>query len=116
MTRKKSDSQNDRAVQKAFDELSAQVDNLREDLSGLVGAVTDYGTAQGQRAAEQASGVARDAVGHSQETSRKQARRFASQAGELQAQADDFVSRQPQVALGIAVGAGFLVGLWAARK
>jgi len=116
MPRKTSDGHVDIEARKAFDELSAKFDNLRESLSDVAEAVTDYGTAQSQWAAERASGSATDALDQARDASRKHGRQVTAQAGELKAQADDFVSRQPQLALGIAAGAGFLVGLWAARR
>ena len=76
------------------DDLSAQIQILRDDIASLTSTMGDYGKAK----AQEARSTAQDA------------------AAEAQMRAEEFVRSQPTTALGIAAGIGFLFGLVTARR
>lgn len=100
----------------ALTELSTQVDNLRKDFSGMMDAMSDFGIAQGRQVANRAADAASDATEQARDVGRAQMQRLSAKAEKIQSQSEDFVVRQPRVALGVAVGIGFFAGVWAARK
>lgn len=89
----------------SVEDLSAQMDILKSDLSNLTQTLSDYGIAK----SHEASRAAKDAASQMSAASRKK-------AYEAQAQAEEFVHSQPATALGIAAGLGFLIGMMTARK
>lgn len=96
----------------APEELSKQVEILREDLSTLTQTIADLGKAKGEEAVASAKAKAdevREKAADTAETARLQAM-------EIQGQANDFIKNQPATALGIVAGVGFLVGYMTARK
>lgn len=93
-------------------DLSAQVETLRQDLANLTQTIADIGKSKGDEAVSAAKNKAsdmRDQAADAAETARLHAM-------ELQDQADSFVKNKPATALGIAAGVGFLVGFLGARK
>lgn len=93
-------------------DLAEQVETLRADLSALTQTIADLGKQKGDEATSAAKAKlsdARDAAADTAETARLQAL-------ELQGQANDFITKQPATALGIAAGVGFLVGFFGSRK
>ena len=89
----------------SVEDLSAQIDILKNDLSNLTQALSDYGISK----TGEATRAAKDAAAQMSAASRKK-------AYEAQAQAEEFVHTQPATALGIAAGVGFLIGMITARK
>jgi ElaB/YqjD/DUF883 family membrane-anchored ribosome-binding protein len=94
------------------DDLSAQVETLRDDIVDLTQMIADLGKSKGYEAASAAIAKATDA----REKVSDQAEAARQQALALQGQANDFVHKQPATALGIAAGLGFLIGFLGARK
>ncbi|WVX51369.1 hypothetical protein ROLI_044700 [Roseobacter fucihabitans] len=93
-------------------DLSEQVETLRNDLATLTQTVADLGKAKGDDAVAAAQFKlldARDKAADVTETARLQAM-------ELQNKADTFIKNQPDTALGIAAGGGFLVEFFGSRK
>ncbi|MFL4471770.1 YqjD family protein [Tateyamaria armeniaca] len=93
-------------------DLAAQIDTLKSDLADLTSLIGDMGKAKTESAKEdvqQKLDDMRDAGAAHMADARMHAE-------ELGAQANDFITRQPATALGIAAGVGFLVGMISARK
>ncbi len=82
------------------EDLSAQIDILKNDLASLTHSLSDFGTAKTQHAAE----AARAKAVELREAGRDRAEASLGQA-------EDFVRTQPATAMGIAAGVGFLVGM-----
>ncbi|MBT0956155.1 DUF883 family protein [Alphaproteobacteria bacterium KMM 3653] len=104
-----------KAVQKntaSTEDLAAQVETLRADLSKL----TETMTAMGKNAKDSAIHAASDKAAQLRDSAADKAETARLQAMELQGQANDFVKNQPATALGIAAGVGFLVGFLTMRK
>ncbi|MBI6629415.1 DUF883 family protein [Pontibaca salina] len=94
------------------EDLAEQLEALRADVSKLAATMTDMGRASGARLGEAARAHA-ERAGNVAQSGVDAAR---AQAHEWEQQANDFVTRQPATALGIAAGVGFLVGLITARR
>jgi ElaB/YqjD/DUF883 family membrane-anchored ribosome-binding protein len=78
----------------SIDDLAAQIETLKSDLSKLTHSLSDYGVAK----TEAAAASARD------------------KATEAQLHAEEFVRTQPATSIGLAAGLGFLVGMITARR
>lgn len=91
----------------SVDDLSAQIDLLKNDLANLTQTLSDYGVAKSQDAKR----AARDTAAEVQTLSRD-----AAHKAQAQAQAEEFVQNQPATSLGLAAGLGFLVGMMTARR
>jgi ElaB/YqjD/DUF883 family membrane-anchored ribosome-binding protein len=89
----------------SVDDLSAQIDLLKNDLANLTQTLSDYSVAKSQ----DANRAARDTAAEVQTLSRDAAHK-------AQAQAEEFVQNQPATSLGLAAGLGFLVGMMTARR
>ncbi len=76
------------------DDLAAQIDTLKSDLSKLTHTLADFGVAKTEAATASAK----------------------MKATEAQLQAEDFVRTQPATSIGLAAGLGFLVGMIASRR
>ncbi|MCR9127166.1 MAG: DUF883 domain-containing protein [Rhodobacteraceae bacterium] len=96
----------------AMADLTAQIDTLRNDLQALSGTIADLGQAKGEDAAK----AARAQADAAQKKGAEAIEQAGAQARELQSHANGFMREQPAVALGLAAGAGFLVGLLGARR
>ncbi|MFV2053514.1 DUF883 family protein [Aliiroseovarius sp. YM-037] len=94
------------------EDLGAQMEALKSDLSNLTRTIADMGKAQGQQFADTAKAQA-DAA---REAGEAQLARARDQAVHMTNQADEFVTKNPAAAMGIAAGVGFLVGMMATRK
>ena len=93
-------------------DLKDQIETLRNDIGTLTRTMADMGKGKGDDAMAHARATMSDMgeqVADHAETARLRAM-------ELQGQANDFIRTQPATALGIAAGAGFLVGFFGARK
>ncbi|MGJ8546552.1 MAG: DUF883 family protein [Sulfitobacter sp.] len=93
-------------------DLREQIDALRQDLHGLTGTIAEIGKAKGDKlseAANQQYEAARQKGSEAADYARARAR-------DVEHQARDFVNEQPTMALGIAAGAGFLVGMLSTRR
>ena len=88
-----------------IEDLSTQIEVLRSDLSELVGTLSALGIAKSSELSDAA-----------REKGEETAEYLALRAREAQAQAHQFISTQPATALGLAAGAGFLVGLLTSRR
>lgn len=88
-----------------IDDLSAQIELLKSDISTLTSTLANYGKAKGTEVTEGAKACVRDLGDAGRE-----------RALEAQLQAEEFVRTQPGTALGIAAGIGFIVGLITARR
>ena len=86
-------------------DLSKQIDVLRTDLSDLVGTLSALGISKSSELTDAA-----------REKGEETAEYLALRAREAQAQAQQFITTQPATALGLAAGAGFLVGLLTSRR
>jgi len=89
----------------SIEDLSAQIDILKKDLSNLTSALSEYGAAKTDEVAQTAKAKAAEVRAASRET-----------AADAQLQAEEFVRTQPATALGLAAGLGFLVGMFTARR
>ena len=89
----------------SVEDLSEQIDILKNDLSNLTQALSDYGVAKSNDAKRAAQQTAAEVQNASRDAARK-----------AQAQAEEFVHNQPATSLGLAAGIGFLVGMMTARR
>ena len=89
----------------SVDDLTQQIDTLKNDIAELAGQLKTFGEGKASEASAAAKSAARDA-----------ADRSAEKLHETQKQAEDFVRTQPGTALGIAAGVGFLVGFLTSRR
>lgn len=94
------------------EDIAEQLEALRADVSTLAATVTDMGRASGARIGE----AARARVERAGDMAQSGVDAARAQAHEWEHQANDFVTRQPAAALGIAAGVGFLVGMITARR
>lgn len=90
-----------------LDDLAAQIEKLRTDLTELTRSAGAYGRARGQEAV----GRARDGAEHTLHEGERLAAEAGRFAGDKAEEALDAVRRQPMLALAIAAGVGFLFGL-----
>ena len=89
----------------SVEDLSAQIDILKNDLSTLTHSLSEYGISKSYDAKRAAQQTAADLHAAGRQTAR-----------EAQKQAEDFVHNQPATSLGLAAGLGFLVGMMTARR
>ncbi|QFT58141.1 hypothetical protein FIU94_04835 [Sulfitobacter sp. THAF37] len=87
------------------DDLSVQLQVLKDDIAALTSTVGSY--------SQERASVARDTV---QQKASELSTSAQARAKEGQKQAEDFIRTQPGTAIGIAAGAGFLIGLLTARR
>lgn len=95
----------DSTQQKTVDELSAQIETLRKDLSSLTVTITELG----REKKSELTDTARRKKAEAEEY-------ISTQARDARDQATEFVSTQPATALGIAAGIGFLIGCLTSRR
>ena len=100
----------------SVDDLAAQIETLKGDLSELTRTFSDFGSAK----TEEAARAARDKAEELRDAGKAKASELheagRERALEAQLQAEDFMRRQPATALGIAAGVGFLVGMFASSR
>ncbi|QYX57791.1 hypothetical protein K1T73_05225 [Roseovarius sp. SCSIO 43702] len=97
---------------KDFEELSAQIEVLRNDLGAITETLKNAGVHSGEAALAHARRTASELQARGQE-----GLKYAqSSAEEMGAQAAQAVRNQPAAAVGLAVGVGFLLGFMSGRK
>ncbi|MFD1911379.1 DUF883 family protein [Halodurantibacterium flavum] len=89
------------------EDLSRQMDVLRADLARITETMTEMGRAQGRALADDLRGRAERAKAEGE----RQAEYLQHRAEEMVDEAAEMVRRQPAMALGVAAGLGFLLGL-----
>ncbi|MGB5863605.1 MAG: DUF883 domain-containing protein [Sulfitobacter sp.] len=89
----------------SVDDLNKQIKTLKKDIAGLTKTVSDYSTNKAAEAKQNAA----NAASHLQSASQERIDHTRDQAVE-------FVRQQPGTAIGMAVGAGFLIGLLATQR
>lgn len=94
------------------DELAADIQALRNDLSSLTGTISDMAREKGSEVSSIASRKADEA----QLKAAEAAEFVSARTRDVQDQAENFVKQQPATALGIAAGVGFLVGMMSTRR
>ncbi len=94
------------------EDLAEQLEALRSDVSALATTMADLGRASGARLGE----AARERVERAGDLAQSGVDAARARAQQLEHQANDFVTRQPATALGIAAGVGFLVGMMTSRR
>lgn len=94
------------------EDLAAQLDTLRGDISHLTGLLGDYGRDRVEQAGKSAKQHAADFRARAE----TDVDRLRSRAGDLAGDAENFMHERPATAIGIAVGLGFLVGLATSRR
>ncbi|MFQ6547925.1 YqjD family protein [Aestuariibius sp. 2305UL40-4] len=95
-----------------LDDLASQIETLKKDLADLGSVMNDYGKARGREAKRAVKTKARDL----EEEGRRLALQAEDSFNELSDEATRQVRENPGMALGIAVGFGFLVGMLARRR
>lgn len=94
------------------EDLAKQIETLQKDLNSLTKTMTEMGKAKGDAAVSATREKLSDARHHMSDV----AETARLHAMEMQGQANDFISKQPATALGVAAGLGFLVGMMTSRK
>ncbi|WP_299564714.1 DUF883 domain-containing protein [uncultured Sulfitobacter sp.] len=87
------------------EDLSVQIEILKDDLASLTNSISEYGSAKTHQATDAARAKATEL--------RTAGRDRAAASYE---QAEDFVRTQPATALGIAAGLGFLMGIFSTSR
>lgn len=87
------------------EDLSKQLQVLKDDIASLTSTVGAYSQNKAAEVRDTAQLKASELSGAAQ-----------ARAKETQKQAEDFIRTQPATAIGIAAGAGFLIGLLTARR
>lgn len=100
------------AMSKDIEMLAEQIEDLKSDISSISGTLSDLVGNSRESAVDLARSQARDL----QEKGRRQVRHLRETTEDLGHQAADAVRTQPAAAVGLAVGAGFLLGLMTGRK
>lgn len=93
-------------------ELSAQIEALRDDVAGLAESLAALGKAKGASLID----AARDEAYHLKARGEEKVAALQQRAVSMTAQAEDAVRENPQTALGIAAGLGFLFGVILSRR
>ena len=88
-----------------IEDLSAQIETLKNDIATLTGSLSNYGKATTEEAKQKAKETISDLGAAGRE-----------KAHDAQSQAEEFIRTQPATALGIATGIGFLIGLLMSRR
>ncbi|WP_333685335.1 DUF883 family protein [Pontibaca methylaminivorans] len=94
------------------EELAKQLEELRSDMNKLTKTMGDLGRASGARLGD----AARENLDRAEQLAHSGMEAARARAQQLEHQASDFVAQQPAMALGIAAGLGFLVGLMTSRR
>jgi ElaB/YqjD/DUF883 family membrane-anchored ribosome-binding protein len=94
------------------EEMAAQIGQIKQDIGTLTKMMADY-AGETEQWAEAALRQRAQAAREQGAVALKDAQ---LQAQKLGAQANEFVAHKPGMALGIAAGLGFLVGVWGARR
>lgn len=94
------------------EQLSAQIEALKADISTISKTLVDMGSARGDAIATAAT----DNVAQLRQTGEKYLNDAQEKAGDIAHQSAEAVRQQPATAVGIAVGVGFLLGFLSGRK
>ncbi|WP_322867905.1 YqjD family protein [Aquicoccus sp. G2-2] len=92
--------------------LSEQMADLRADIAGITKTLAEMGAARGEAAKESAQNT----VSALRDQGEKALKDAQARAEAISHQAADTVREQPAVAVGLAVGLGFLLGFVSGRK
>ncbi|MDF0600842.1 DUF883 domain-containing protein [Psychromarinibacter sp. C21-152] len=95
-----------------IDELKAQIETLKADMSSLTGTVRDMGRTRAEALRGAASEQANAWRGQGEEA----VRRARAKGQEAYGSAEASIRENPATAVGIAAGVGFLTGLILSRK
>lgn len=93
-------------------ELSAQIEALKSDIAGIAETLAGIGKARSASVIE----AARDEAYMLKMRGEEKVAHLQQKAASLTAQAEDAVRENPQTALGIAAGLGFLFGVIMSRR
>ncbi|WP_224825074.1 YqjD family protein [Cognatishimia sp. MH4019] len=93
-------------------DLAEQINTIKSDIAELTSLMAEMGTAKTEDAKEKV----RERVEQARDVGAAQLADAQVKAQKLGAEANDFVTRQPATALGIAAGVGFLIGMLGSRK
>ncbi|AXI53609.1 DUF883 domain-containing protein [Sulfitobacter sp. JL08] len=94
------------------EDLGQQLETLKADIVSITQSLGDMAKAQGN----DLSAAAKERVADAKAKGSEHIADLNAQAEHLGAQAGEFVHRKPAVALGMAAGLGFLVGLMSQRR
>ncbi len=104
-------------------DLNAQIETLRGEIGALAETLASVGAAKVQETKSTAKVAVEDAAAyaslHAEELRKRGAEAAdftAAKAQDAQAQVFDFMKNQPATAIGIAAGAGFLIGMMSKRR
>lgn len=99
-------------AQREIEQLSEQIAGLKDELADISHTIAQLGSSSRDVATRQV----RDTASHLRARGERGLRSAQHQAEELGHQATDAVRNQPALAVGIAVGLGFLLGYLSGRK
>lgn len=94
------------------EDVAKQISALQADIAALTETVSGYGKTK----AAELRGAAETKASELRERGAEHAEAMKAHAADLNAQANDFVAKQPATALGIAAGVGFLIGYMSSRR
>lgn len=95
-----------------IDQLSEQISALKQDIADISKSLADLGSSSRDAAVEQA----RKTASELRAAGERNLHRAQNQASEMGQQANDAIRHHPTAAVGLAVGAGFLLGFMTGRK
>lgn len=94
-----------KSTEVSTEDLAKQIDTLKSDVVKLTEIISELGKSKGQ-----------DLKDSAREAGEAQLAKVQQSAQDVARKADDFVTEQPAMALGIAAGVGFLIGMIANRR
>ena len=94
------------------EDVAKQIAALQADIAALTETVGDYGKTK----AAELRGAAKEKGEDIRQKGEEHYEAMKGHAADLNAQANDFVAQKPAMALGIAAGVGFLVGMLSTRR
>ncbi|GFE49424.1 hypothetical protein So717_11770 [Roseobacter cerasinus] len=104
-------------------DVAAQIDTIKGDIAALTSMMTELAQNKSQDAKTQAATAAAafkssatDAANHAQVKAVETGEKLRSDAEAAYRTAEDTVRQQPALAVGLAAGLGFLVGMMATRR
>lgn len=96
----------------SVEDLAIQIETLKGDIAGIAEILADLGAEK----RDQATARVREAASGVKARGEQHLKDAQAYAEDLSAQAADAVRQQPAMAIGIAVGIGFLIGLVTSRR
>ncbi|MBM7066862.1 YqjD family protein [Actibacterium sp. 188UL27-1] len=94
------------------DDVAKQISALKDDMASLTAALSNLIQTQGEAAKGRASAEIDAMARRGKDT----AEMVANEAERLAAQTNDVIRQKPAMAVGIAAGVGFLIGLLSSRR